>query len=69
MVEDTGCTDRRATRRTHPYVEEAGGSTAFRFGPIHIRSRNVRLFWGYSTVTHTGLDQAMCPSTWVTFAR
>ncbi len=26
MFEPAGCTDRRATRRTHPYVEEAGGS-------------------------------------------
>ena len=45
MPGDKGCTDRRSTNRTHLYVEEAAGSTVFRFGHSDSRSRILRLFW------------------------
>jgi hypothetical protein len=45
MHGDKCCTDLRPTNRTHLYVEESAGSTAFRFGYSGSRSRLLRLFW------------------------
>ena len=46
MPGDKGCTDRRMTNRTHLYVEEAVGSTAFRFGYSGSRKQNSSLVLG-----------------------